>query len=121
MPSPYFRDNFSGVGGISLECDCGRYYFDDSKDTEQQWDWNEGELAQMQQWLKDEPTKCFAVDGCVSGAYIGTYFYVWDCACNYADKVEDLIWGLRGNIEPYLEQRARAERVAELMLGESLQ
>jgi hypothetical protein len=109
-------------------------YFDNGKDTETRWDWNEGELEEMRAWAKKEPGRCFPLDYCPGGADFGGYFYVWGCPCNRADKFEQFIWDRRHQIASYLEKRTKAEasdywreqtlrslQVAELMMAEPKQ
>ena len=100
-PSEIFEEAFrGGFGGCSMVCECGRVCFDYYN----HYDWNQGELEELQKKAADNPKKYVPLDYSCCALCIDGKTFVMGCPCNGARKYEDWI-------------RRHAERLAEFLVG----
>jgi hypothetical protein len=104
-PSEYFLRAFDSHGsGLRRTCDgCGRQHYC----SEAGFDFEEGELEELQGRSEKEPDRCIDHYDCsVSAIELGGKDYVIDCPCNGIARYEDFIWENRLMISDYLRRRA---------------
>lgn len=101
--SELFSDVFdSKYGGCIRTCECGITHFD----TYNIYDWEEGELEELQQKAKDDPEHYVEIDCAVGTIEIGGIEIVYGCTCNLAKKYEDFILNYAEQLAKYLNKRA---------------
>lgn len=103
--SELFSDVFnSKCGGCLRTCECGITYFD----TYNVWDWEDGELEDLQQKAKEDPEHYTGIDCAVGTMSIGGIEIVYGCSCDLAQKYEDFILNHAEQIAEYLNKRSEA-------------
>lgn len=91
-------------GGCRADCQfCGRITYDSSGI----WDWDEGELEDLNKRNDEDSDKVIAVDYAVPIAYLDGKQYVIGCPCNSGRKYEDWIWNHRDLIAEYFNLRTK--------------
>ena len=112
--SELFEDIFrSNNGGCLRICVCGRINFDSSDNG---WDWDQGELEELEKNQKNNPDKYIEHDGSVGTMVVSGNEIVCGCICEHAKKSEDFILENAENIAEYLNKKAKrlkekAERI----------
>jgi len=105
--SDIFREAFnSHTGGICRDCVCGRVHFN----SEDASDFDEGELEELMEKAKAQPGKYIERDHTVSTMEINGIEIVNGCACDSAQKYEQLFIREAAQIAEYLNNRASALR-----------
>lgn len=102
----------SGGGGCLRTCECGRTHFD----TYNTWDWDDGELEELEKKAIENPDKYVESDGSASCIEIDGREIVIGCCCDFARKYEAFIKNNAEQIADYLrlyaaQLRERAEKV----------
>ena len=95
-----------GVGGICMECVCGRTHFVDDPTA---GDWEPDELQSLRQAAKKKDGKTIAHHDGVSAADINGNPIVWGCPCEWMERFERMIWNERERVLEYLALRWRTE------------
>ncbi len=103
-----FLDVLMGHHSSVATCEfCGITYFEDN---EREWDWEKGQLEELRERSKTNPSTCVSVDY-VGWGYIDDKQFVADCPCNAASKYENFIWNHRDLIRDYLTARAQKQLI----------
>lgn len=97
----------SHTGGCRRECVCGRTHFDISSNG---WDWNKGELEELQDKAKKDSDRYVTQDGSVGTMAINDVEIVYGCPCNNAKDYENFILRHADQIKEYLNERAKILR-----------
>ena len=99
------------IAGCSRMCHCGRTHFDNS---DNMWDWNDGELEELQARHNDDPDLCVAHDHAIGCYVIDGKEYVLDCPCQGGASIEKWIIRHSHAIAAFLNARVeRLKREAE--------
>ena len=105
----FFDKVYSGdIGGIQIECICGRTHF---ADNELAGDWEDGELEGLRENAKAKPDKYVQHDDCdaVSSIHLRGNAMVIGCQCGWLYRYERALWEDRERILKYFATRQRAE------------
>lgn len=103
--SEMFEDTFtSGCSHCVIECACGRTYFDDYNT----YDWEEGELEELEAKAKAHPDKYVAVDYSVGTFTLFGVEFVCGCPCTCGKprEYESFILKHARKIAAYLNKKA---------------
>lgn len=122
--SPEFEMGFSdGFGGCRQTCHCGRECFDRCNS----YDWEEGELENLEKLSKTDPEHYIGLDYCCSLLTVDGKTFVLGCPCNGARPYEDWIQRHEVKLAKYLNRRsellaqqAEALKVEGVLVGEQL-
>jgi hypothetical protein len=111
----------SGCGGCIRTCECGITYFYGCH----HWDFEEGELEELQQKAKDDPDHYVEQDCSIGTLEIGGIQIVYDCSCDLARKYENFILDHAGQLAEYLNRRGailreKAESIEVINFEESI-
>ena len=72
-----FETAFNGmIGSCYRECECGKFYFDNSEFSEQEWDWEKGELENLR-----IDKNAIGLDYPITIVVFENHEYVIDCDC----------------------------------------
>jgi hypothetical protein len=101
--SEIFEDAFSSHGsGCVRDCVCGRTHFD----TYNTYDWEDGELEDLEKKAKENPDKYIEHDHSIGMLIVDGQEFVFECPCNGAAKYERFILRHERQIADYLNKRA---------------
>ncbi len=92
----------SGCSGCRRECECGRVHFD----TYNRYDWEEGELARLEELAAAEPAKYIAHDHSIGVMEMAGLSVVMGCPCKKLVPYERFLRGHAHGIADYLKRRA---------------
>lgn len=98
-PSEEFVRAFVGSGHCVCECACGRVHFDPTGN----YDWEKGELEELERKIKLKPDLYFAHNDSVEAMHIDGHAFVVGCPCNRARPYEVFIWDHKERIAEYLK------------------
>ena len=107
LTEDFIRAFDSGIGTCRAICECGIVHFDE---VQQHYDWEEGELEELQEFAKYNPEAYVAHDHSIGFIEIDNKQVVIDCSCNTVDKYEDFILNHVVQIAEYLNRRAKYMR-----------
>ena len=111
--SDMFYTTFMSFGSIDVECcACGRVHFVDDESS----DYNPGEYEQYKKKEKKNPEKYIPHDDdmFISWANYGDIQFVFNCPCNYARYVENILWSERQGIVAYIKIRADIKKAVSV-------
>lgn len=94
----------SGGGGCIRTCACNRIHFDGSEYGG--WDWEEGELEELQENSKKNPDRYIEHGETVWTLDLGGLEVVYGCHCEIAEKYERFIIEASEEIAEYLNRKA---------------
>lgn len=106
--SEEFERAFSShSSGCRLTCNCGITHFD----TENRWDWEEGELLSLQEHAQTSPNEYQSQPNAIGTYILYDKEIVMGCPCNFGRAYEDFIIKHARQIAEYLNSRAK--RIAD--------
>ena len=92
----------SNCGGCLRTCECGITHFD----TFHSYDWEEGELEELEKKAKADPKHYIEHDCSIGTIEIGGVEIVYGCICGLAEKYENFIISHDEQLAEYLNKRA---------------
>lgn len=96
----------SRCGGCVRTCECGITHFDSFNI----YDWEDGELEDLQKKAKETPKKYFEHDCAIGTIGINGIEIVYGCTCDLAKKYETFLISHGALIAEYLNKRAKMLR-----------
>ena len=91
----------SRVSGCYRQCACGIHHYDSVGS----YDWDDGELENLNKKALEEPYKYIAHDHSVGTIIIGSMEIVMDCTCDLGPKYERFILRYQHQLAEYLNKR----------------
>lgn len=102
----------SNSSGCRRECYCGRVHFD----TYNKWDWEEGELEELEARQAKEPDRYIGEGNSIGSYELMGHEIVLGCKCNTGARYEDFLIRHAREIATYLNERAdRLQKEADEM------
>lgn len=103
--TPEFEKMLSWGGTPQAQCGCGRVHYTAGGDF-----MDPGELAGLEAKRKEKPDRYIpTTDDSVSITDVFGVTYIWDCPCEWAERMERKLWANRRHIITYYRDRTQRE------------